>query len=113
MKKLIETVVLGAVDFYGNLFSHVYDVYFQSSSVYWKLFVDYMVLPVPLEELLYVKLQLRPRLFTPLNEVFSNGLTLKFSSDVIQSHNLIGGGGGSRTRVFRAIGSNVYKHSRC
>jgi hypothetical protein len=45
-----------------------------------------MVLPVPLEELLYVELKLRPRLFTPLNEVFSNRLALKFSSDVIESH---------------------------
>ena len=86
MKKLIEAVVLGAVDFYGNLFSHVYDVYFHPSPVHWELFVDYMVLPVPLEELLYVELKLRPRLFTPLNEVFSNGLTLEFPADVIQPH---------------------------
>jgi len=56
VEKLVEGLVLCALDFDGNFFCHINDVHFESRAVDWKLFVYDVVFPVTAKELFDIKL---------------------------------------------------------
>ena len=89
MKKLVERIVLGALNLNRNSFGHIDHVHLHSRPVNRKLFIADMFSPKRLKELFDFKLEIGATFSVPFNSVFVNTFVSKFSTDIVELHYLI------------------------